>query len=108
HDEIFVEENGVISLYPVGFEDQERLGDIIQTIVGSVNRVVNESSPIVDARLADGSRVNVVLPPIALKGPTMTIRKFPQQPWTMEKLVHKGMLSREVAEFLRILVQAKY
>lgn len=73
-----------------------------------VNRVVNEASPIVDARLVDGSRVNVVLPPIALKGPTMTIRKFPEDPMTMAELVRRQALTEEAAKFLESLVKAKY
>lgn len=107
-DEIYIEREGRISLVPDRFESEERLEDIIQSIVGKVNRVVNESTPIVDARLHDGSRVNVVLPPIALKGPTMTIRKFPKSPMTMEQLIALGTISSEVAEFLKTLVQAKY
>lgn len=98
HEEIFVEREGQVQRIPVRFESRERLEDIIQMIVSGVNRVVNESSPIVDARLRDGSRVNIVLPPIALKGPTMTIRKFPERPLTMEQLVVIGSLSEEAAE----------
>ncbi|MGZ7441909.1 CpaF family protein [Paenibacillus sp. TH7-28] len=108
HEEIFVEQEGHVQKLPVRFESRERLEDIIQTIVSGVNRVVNESSPIVDARLRDGSRVNIVLPPIALKGPTMTIRKFPAQPLTMEKLVAIGSLSEEAALLLQRLVRSKY
>lgn len=106
--EIFIERNGEVLEANVRFENQQKLEDIIQTIVGKVNRVVNESSPIVDARLQDGSRVNVVLPPIALKGPTMTIRKFPEKPIMMEDLVAWGAISVEVARFLEKLVIAKY
>jgi len=108
HDEIFIEVEGEVQRATVVFESQERLEDIIQSIVAQVNRVVNESSPIVDARLKDGSRVNVVLPPIALKGPTMTIRKFPDQPMTMDDLVGRGALSSEAAQFLKRLVRGKY
>lgn len=99
---------GVVVQVPLRFESQARLEDIIQLIVGKVNRVVNEFSPIVDARLLDGSRVNVVLPPIALKGPTMTIRKFPESPMTIDILIGKGSLPRSAADFLRCLVEAKY
>lgn len=106
--EIFIERNGEVLEVDVKFESQQKLEDIIQTIVGKVNRVVNESSPIVDARLQDGSRVNVVLPPIALKGPTMTIRKFPEKPIMMEDLIAWGALTEEVAGFLKKLVVAKY
>ncbi|OPA76933.1 pilus assembly protein [Paenibacillus selenitireducens] len=108
HEEIFIEEDGEVKRASIGFESQERLEDIIQSIVAQVNRVVNESSPIVDARLQDGSRVNVVLPPIALKGPTMTIRKFPDTPMTMKDLVDKGALTDEAASFLQQLVRGKY
>ncbi|HTG67881.1 MAG TPA: CpaF family protein [Candidatus Udaeobacter sp.] len=108
HAEIFVERRGRMTLLPVSFESRERLEDLIQTVVASVNRVVNESSPIVDARLKDGSRVHVVLPPVALKGPCMTIRKFPEQPLTMEQLVSIGSLSVEAASFLKGMIGAKY
>lgn len=108
HEEIFIEEEGMIRRLPLAFESGSRLEDIIQIIVSGVNRVVNESSPIVDARLQDGSRVNIVLPPAALKGPAMTIRKFPETPMTMEELVRREALSVEAAELLQILVAAKY
>ncbi|MEK5467519.1 CpaF family protein [Paenibacillus sp. FSL R7-0210] len=108
HEEIFIEEEGMIRRLPLAFESGSRLEDIIQIIVSGVNRVVNESSPIVDARLQDGSRVNIVLPPAALKGPAMTIRKFPETPMTMEELVRREALSEEAAELLRIMVAAKY
>ncbi|QSF45991.1 CpaF family protein [Paenibacillus tianjinensis] len=108
HDEIFVEEEGQIRRLSLAFESRSRLEDIIQSVVSGVNRVVNDSSPIVDARLRDGSRVNVVLPPVALKGPAMTIRKFPESPMTMGELVRRGALSGEAAEFLQILVAAGY
>lgn len=108
HQEIFIEQDGEVKKLPLQFESQSRLEDIIQSIVGTVNRVVNESTPIVDARLKDGSRVNIVLPPIALKGPTMTIRKFPESPMTMDDLVRRGALTEEAAEQLRILVKGKY
>jgi len=107
-EEIFIERDGQVSQVPVQFESQERLEDIIQLIVGKVNRVVNEFSPIVDARLLDGSRVNVVLPPITLKGPTMTIRKFPEKPMSVDDLIRKGSLTRQAADFLKDLVVAKY
>jgi pilus assembly protein CpaF len=106
--EIFIERHGQVSQVNIQFETQEKLEDVIQIIVGKVNRVVNESSPIVDARLQDGSRVNVVLPPVALKGPTMTIRKFPEQPITIEILISWGVIPQEAATFLRKLVVAKY
>lgn len=108
HQDIFIEQDGEVKKLPLQFESQSRLEDIIQSIVGTVNRVVNESTPIVDARLKDGSRVNIVLPPIALKGPTMTIRKFPESPMTMDDLVGRGALTEDAAEQLRIWVKGKY
>lgn len=105
---IFIERRGRITKCDQEFESDSRLQDVIQTIVSGTNRIVNESSPIVDARLEDGSRVNVVLPPIALDGPILTIRKFPDQPITMEGLIGFGALTPEVANFLRTLVEAKY
>jgi len=108
HKEIFIEKAGVVRQSELKFESQEKLEDIIQTIVSKVNRIVNESSPIVDARLADGSRVNVVLPPIALKGPVMTIRKFPDKPLTINDYIRFGSITKEAASFLEKLVQAKY
>lgn len=108
HKEIFVEQEGEVSQITLEFESRERLEDIIQMIVSGVNRIVNESSPIVDACLKDGSRVNIVLPPIALKGPTMTIRKFPSEPMKMSDLIEKGALHEEAAELLQQLVRSKY
>lgn len=108
HTEIFIEEEGQIRRLPLAFESSSRLEDIIQTVVSGVNRVVNDSTPIVDARLKDGSRVNIVLPPVALKGPAMTIRKFPETPMTMQELVRREALSQEAAELLQMLVAAKY
>ncbi|MBB6674778.1 CpaF family protein [Cohnella nanjingensis] len=108
HDRIFVERSGEVQAVPFGFESRERLEDLIQSMVGRVNRIVNESSPIVDARLPDGSRVHVVLPPIALQGPTVTIRRFPAQPLGMADLVGRGALTQEASDLLRELVQAKY
>ncbi len=108
HDEIYIERRGELQPVSLGFESSERLEDLIQGIVGKVNRIVNEASPIVDARLPDGSRVNVVLPPIALKGPTVTIRRFPSHPLRMEDLIAREALSQEAADFLRHMVIAKY
>ncbi|MCC2687138.1 MAG: type secretion system protein, partial [Paenibacillaceae bacterium] len=108
HDDIFIERGGELSKYDGKFESREKLEDIIQTIVGKVNRMVNESSPIVDARLPDGSRVNVVLPPIALSGPTMTIRKFPEKPLLMSDLVQLGAIPEDAGNLLEKLVKAKY
>ncbi|MDD2968553.1 MAG: ATPase, T2SS/T4P/T4SS family, partial [Lachnospiraceae bacterium] len=90
------------------FRSKEKLEDVIQQIVAKCNRVVNESSPIVDARLTNGSRVNVVLSPVALNGPILTIRRFPEKPIEMKDLVRIGSLSKDVEEFLKKLVYAKY
>lgn len=108
YNQVFVEKNGEIKKTRVEFESKERLEDIIQMIVSKVNRVVNQSSPIVDARMKDGSRVNIVLPPLALDGPTMTIRKFPKNPLTIDHLIENNTLSEEAAIFLDLLVKAKY
>ncbi len=107
-DNIFVENSGKIEKYPERFMDVHKLEDVIQQIVSKVNRVVNETNPIVDFRLTDGSRVNVVLPPVSLEGPVVTIRKFPEKPMTMKKLVQIGSLSEEAAQFLEKIVKAGY
>lgn len=107
-DSIFIEERGYLSRYPEKFESKEKLMDVIQQIVASCNRMVNEASPIVDARLENGARVNVVLPPVALNGPIVTVRRFPDHPVTMEKLVETGSLTAEAADWLSLLVKAKY
>ena len=106
-EEIFIESKGRIRRWEKRFESKEQLLDLIQQIVSSVNRIVNTSSPIADARLADGSRVHVVLEPVALDGPILTIRKFPE-PVTMEKLLSYGSISEEAAVFLQKLVEARY
>ena len=108
YDNIFVERNGRLERYEGQFESEERYMDIIQQIVSKCNRVVNGANPIVDARLADGSRVNVVLSPVSLQGTAMTIRHFQEKPLEMEDLIRWGSISRECAEFLRKLVIAKY
>ena len=105
---IFIEKDGKISRFQHQFENREKLEDIIQQIVARANRVVNESNPIVDARLKNGSRVNVVLSPIALNGPILTIRRFPKNPITMKKLLSIGSITTEAAVFLRKLVIAGY
>lgn len=105
---IFVEQRGVLRQLETRFDSVERLQDVIQRIVAGCNRVVNEASPIVDARLSNGSRVNIVMQPIALNGPIVTIRRFPDKPITMERLVEIGSLTSEAAEFLQRLVQAGY
>ncbi len=107
-DRIFIEKKGVVEQTSIAFDNKERLEDLIQSIVARVNRSVNEAEPVVDARLEDGSRVNVVLPPIALNGPLVTIRKFPEKPMTMEDLIKFNSLTQEVALFLEKLVQSKY
>nr|WP_294019689.1 CpaF family protein [uncultured Lachnoclostridium sp.] len=104
---IFIERNGKTQAWERRFEKPEQLEDIIQQIVGRVNRVVNVSSPIVDARLEDGSRVHIVLPPVSLNGPVVTIRKFPE-PITMEKLIRFGAVTEEAAGVLKELVGAGY
>lgn len=107
-EHIFIEREGKLERLDKKFESDRKLEDIIQRIVGSVGREVNQAQPIQDARLEDGSRVNVVLPPISLIGPVITIRKFSKTPMTMEQLLKYGSLNKKVAEVLRILVEAKY
>ena len=94
--------------YYIGKLPEEKMQDVIQQIVGRHNRVVNLSNPIVDTRLADGSRVNIVLAPVSLDGSTITIRKFPEKPLDMQTLIQKGALPEDAAEFLKMLVRAKY
>ncbi len=108
YQNIFIEKRGRLFPSEKEFSSKERLEDIIQQIVSKSNRVVNEANPIVDARLEDGSRVNVVLSPIAIDGPVVTIRKFPINPITMEDLIEIGSLNEEVAVFLRKLVESCY
>lgn len=107
-DNIFFEKNGRIYKSDRRFLSENRLSDVIQQIVAETNRYVNEYSPIVDARLKDGSRVNVVLKPVAVNGPIMTIRKFPSEAVTMDKLIQIGSVSEEAADFIKKLVCAKY
>ena len=92
-DHIFIERGGCLEELDVAFESLEKLQDVIQQIVAGCNRVVNEASPIVDARLPDGSRVNVVMNPIALNGPIVTIRRFPAKPFTMDQLIQNSSIS---------------
>ena len=106
-DRVFVERNGRMELWGKTFDSQEQLEDTIQQIVSRVNRTVNVSRPIADARLSDGSRVHVVLPPIALDGPAVTIRKFPE-PITMKKLLTLGSVTEEAGGFLKCIVEAGY
>ncbi len=107
-DNIFIEQSGRLFKLDKQFESQKKLEDIIQRIVALAGREVNQANPICDTRLPDGSRVNVVLPPIALCGPTLTIRKFSKTPMTIEKLIKYGSLTEEIAEKLEVLVKAKY
>lgn len=107
-DNIFIEKDGHLSKLNKQFESQRRLEDIIQRIVGLAGREVNQANPICDTRLPDGSRVNVVLPPIALCGPTVTIRKFSKTPMTIEKLIAYESITQEIADKLEMLVKAKY
>ena len=106
--DIFVEKQGRLFRTNLRFESREKLLHVINQIVSSCNRVVNESSPIVDARLKNGARVNVVLYPIALNGPILTIRRFPDNPITMDRLIELGAVSREAVDFLEKAVRAKY
>ena len=106
-ENIFVEKNGHIEKYNGSFESESKLEDVAQRIAAMSNRIVNESSPIVDTRLDDGSRVNIVLPPVALDGPTITIRKFYKTPISLEKLIEIGSITTEAAEFLRNAVHAR-
>ena len=107
-DDIFIEKAGKLKKLDTTFESQRRLEDIIQRIVGLAGREVNQANPICDTRLPDGSRVNVVLPPISLCGPILTIRKFSKNPMTIEKLIEYGSITEEIAEKLELLVKAKY
>lgn len=107
-ENVFIEQNGRLFKMDKQFESQRRLEDIIQRIVGLAGREVNQANPICDTRLPDGSRVNVVLPPIALCGPTITIRKFSKTPMTIEKLIKYGSITQEIADKLELLVKAKY
>jgi len=107
-ENVFIEQNGRLFKLDKQFENQKRLEDIIQRIVGLAGREVNQANPICDTRLPDGSRVNVVLPPVALCGPTLTIRKFSKNPMTIEKLIQYGSITKEIAEKLELLVKAKY
>lgn len=107
-DNIFIEQKGRLFKLDKQFENQRKLEDIIQRIVGLAGREVNQANPICDTRLPDGSRVNVVLPPIALCGPTVTIRKFSKTPMTIEKLIEYGSITEEIAKKLEMLVRAKY
>ena len=107
-DNVFIEKAGVLYKLDQKFDSEEQLEDIIQKIVGQAGREVSQANPIVDTRLKDGSRVNVVLPPISLEGAIVTIRKFSKQPMTVQQLLRYGSITEEVAHFLELLVKAKY
>lgn len=106
--DIFIEEGGRLRKSDKSFVSKERLEDVIQQMVATANRRVNEAEPIADSRLPDGSRINVILAPIAINGPAVTIRKFPENPVTMEQLIGWGSVTEEVADFLKDLVVAGY
>lgn len=108
YNKIFYEKNGKKHKWEKQFFSEERLLDVIQQIVGKCNRVINENSPIVDARLEDGSRINAVIYPVALNGPILTIRRFPEQPITMEDLIANKSITEEVVQFLKSVVEAGY
>ncbi len=106
--DIFYEKKGRLYRYDKSFSDVEKLEDVIQMIAAASNKLVNESDPIVDTRLSDGSRVNIVLSPVSIDGSAVTIRKFPKHPITMDDLIGFGSLSKEVADFLRVAVISGY
>ena len=107
-DRIFAEREGTVFRLPVAFESEKKLEDVIQRIVAPAGREVNRANPIVDTRLPDGSRVSVVLPPVSLGGPLMTIRRFPEKAMTFERLIALGSVTPEIAESLSLLVRAGY
>ncbi len=107
-EHIFIEKDGKMQRLEKHFTSKSKLEDVIQQIVAKANRIVNEASPIVDARLEDGSRVNVVLSPIALNGPIVTIRKFPKEMITMQDLIERESISLEIAGFMEKLISARY
>lgn len=107
-DHIFIEKEGRLLEQNAHFESKEKLSDVIQQIVAKVNRIVNEASPIVDARLSGGARVNVVMPPVALNGPILTIRRFPDQPMSEEDLFRNHSITREAMGFLQSLIKARF
>lgn len=105
---IFLERNGRLLCWEKKITSKEKLEDMVQQIAGRCNRIVNESVPVADARLSDGSRVSLVLPPVALNGPVITIRRFPKNPIHMDRLVELGAVTTEAAAFLRALVRSGY
>ena len=107
-DDIFAERNGVLERLPVAFDDTEDLEELIRRIAAKVHREINELNPIVDARLSDGSRVNAVYKNIALNGPILTIRKFPEKVMDMEEMIRRETVTEEAAEFMDVMVKAGY
>ena len=107
-DNIFIEKGGKLFKSPLRFSSAEKLSDVIQQIAAERNKVINESSPIVDTRLPDGSRINIILPPISLNQGVLTIRRFPKEKITMRKLMEFGSISPEIVEFLRLLIVSGY
>ena len=107
-DSVFIERDGRLIRWDKSFTSREKLEDVIQQIAGRCNRVINESRPIVDARLENGARVNAVIAPVALNGPILTIRRFPDRPLTLEDLIARKSLTEECADFLKKLVKARY
>jgi len=105
--QIYVEQKGRITRSPVTFESNDQLMQVIDRIVSTIGRRVDESSPMVDARLKDGSRVNVIIPPLALRGPTVTIRKFSRDPLTVENLIQFGSVTQEMIDFTRACVRSR-
>ena len=103
-----MEREGRLFATDLKFASEERLQNVVQKIAADQNKVVNQSSPIVDTRLRDGSRVNIVLPPVAVDGVAISIRKFARNPLTMDRLVETGALSEELRDFLKIMVEAGY
>ena len=108
HEHIYVEKNGRLSLYGKSFASRERLEDVIQQIVAGCNRVINTGMPLADARLPDGTRIHAALPPVAVDGPVLTIRRFPARVMDMEDLLRMGTLDEETAAFLQQLVRCGY
>jgi len=106
-EDVYVERQGRLYRYPAKFDNTDHLMQIIDRIVSSIGRRVDESSPMVDARLKDGSRVNVIIPPLALQGPTLTIRRFSKDPYTVEDLINFGSLTTEMAAYIRACVRAR-
>jgi pilus assembly protein CpaF len=105
HDEIFVERAGQLQWYPLSFTSDRAILGVIERIVAPLGRRIDESSPLVDARLKDGSRVNAIIPPLALKGPTLTIRKFPKKRLNTDDMIGYGSVSREIVKFLQLCVE---